>query len=78
MLELTVPDMTCGHCKSVITRAVGAIDSAAKLDFDLPSHKVSVAGEASPDEIRAAIVRAGYTVSDVQESAETCCGSCHV
>lgn len=53
MLELTVPDMTCGHCMSVITRAVGDIDSAAKLSFDLPSHKVSVASVASADAIRA-------------------------
>lgn len=80
MLELTIPDMTCGHCMNVITRAVGELDRAARLNFDLPGHRVTVTSGKDAADIRAAIENAGYTVSDVQsERGEaSCCGSCHV
>lgn len=79
MLELTVPDMTCGHCMNAITRAVGEIDSHAKLDFDLPSHRVSVDSDKAAADIRAAIEQAGYTVRGPEQDAQgvSCCGTCH-
>lgn len=79
MLKLTVPEMTCGHCEGVITRAIAEIDSKATVDIDLRHHVVSVNSDAPDDEIRAAIKHAGYAVGDVLEPkpSSSCCGSCH-
>lgn len=80
MLEMTIPDMTCGHCMNVITRAIGEIDSNAKVNFDLSTHTVSIAGAASATDLRAAIENAGYTVSDTKQdnASASCCGSCQI
>jgi copper chaperone len=48
MYELTIPDMTCGHCQKTITGAVLAIDGNATLNFDMAVHKLSVTSEAEP------------------------------
>ncbi|MGQ9424585.1 heavy-metal-associated domain-containing protein [Gilvimarinus sp. F26214L] len=69
MLKLIVPEMTCGHCASAITRAVAGVDSKATVDVDLERHLVSVASGESADAIRAAVEDAGYAVDDlIQES----------
>ena len=40
MLELTVPEMTCAHCRSVISQAIDEIDSGANLHFDMQKKTV--------------------------------------
>jgi len=40
MITFEVNDMTCGHCVSSITRAVKALDPAAKVQIDLAAHRV--------------------------------------
>lgn len=62
MIAFQVNDMTCGHCASVITKALKDADSAAKVTIDLEHHMVSVIPvEATSDDIRDAIIDAGYT-----------------
>lgn len=62
MIAFQVNDMTCGHCASVITKALKNADSAAKVTIDLEHHMVSVIPtEATIDDIRDAIIDAGYT-----------------
>ena len=61
MIEFQVNDMTCGHCVSAITKAVAEVDAAAKVDIDLPTHRVRIQGSDQVDAIRAAITEAGYT-----------------
>ncbi|MFN4281395.1 MAG: heavy-metal-associated domain-containing protein [Alphaproteobacteria bacterium] len=63
MAEINVQDMTCGHCVSVITRAIQSVAPAAKVRIDLPSRTVSVEGEISEAEAKKAIAEAGYTPS---------------
>ena len=61
MIEFQVADMTCGHCASVITKAVKAVDADAKVEVDLQAKRVRVAGSADAQEIAEAIREAGYT-----------------
>lgn len=62
MITFQVNDMTCGHCASVITKALKDADSTAKVTIDLEHHVVSVIpAEATFDDIRDAIIDAGYT-----------------
>jgi copper chaperone len=61
MIEIAVNDMTCGHCASVITRAVKETDAAARCEIDLAARKVRIASGESSQDFVAAIADAGYT-----------------
>ena len=61
MIELTVNDMTCGHCASTIARAVRDVDAAGKCDVDLQAKRVRIASDQPAGDFVAAIREAGYT-----------------
>ena len=63
MYELTVEDMSCGHCVGRVTKSVQALDKDAKVEVDLPTKKVKVDSSADLDRIAEAIVAAGYPVT---------------
>ena len=66
MIEFEVNDMTCGHCASTIAKAVKAVDSAARVDIDLTTHRVRVEPEtADADGLAEAIREAGYSPKPV-------------
>ncbi|MGV3742786.1 MAG: cation transporter, partial [Burkholderiaceae bacterium] len=46
MYELKVEGMSCGHCVKAVTGAVQGIDSAARVEIDLPSKTVRVESSA--------------------------------
>ncbi|KUJ85175.1 hypothetical protein AVO45_17930 [Ruegeria marisrubri] len=60
MTILNVPDMSCGHCKAAIEKAVGGVDAAARLEFDMDKRTVSVESSAPLDTILAALKAEGY------------------
>lgn len=85
MLTFEVNDMTCGHCASTIAKAVKAVDRNARVEFDLPAHRVQVESTAADaEELADAIKEAGYTPVPVQSGvvaakparAGGCCGGC--
>jgi copper chaperone len=61
MYQFNVPDMTCGHCASTITRAVKAEDANARVEISLGEHLVRVESELPKEEIAQRIAEAGYT-----------------
>jgi len=65
MIELKVPDMTCGHCVSRITKAVKELDAAAKVEFSLADHLVRIGSVATPVALAQSIAEAGYTARPV-------------
>lgn len=85
MIAFEVNDMTCGHCVSTITKALKSADKDAKVTIDLARHLVMVEPtETDAQELRDAIVEAGYTPIPVEAATvdtgaqgRTCCGSCH-
>jgi copper chaperone len=54
MITLSIPDMTCGHCKASVTQALAALPGTAAVEVDLPAKTVRIDGTADP----AAMVRA--------------------
>ncbi|WP_326812516.1 heavy-metal-associated domain-containing protein [Streptomyces scopuliridis] len=60
-----VAGMTCGHCKSTLTKAIGGLDGVLKVDVDLATGHVSVTtdGESDDAEIAKAVDDAGYEVT---------------
>lgn len=61
MTTFDVKDMTCAHCTNAITRAVLAVDPAAKVQIDLPSHRVNIDSASTAAELSQAIEKAGYS-----------------
>ena len=60
MITLKVPDMSCGHCAGVITKAVKALDQHASVAFDMHNHMVQVETAHPQDAVVKALTAAGY------------------
>jgi copper chaperone len=60
MIELKIPDMTCGHCVAVVTKTIQQADPAARVDIDLPSHQVRVQTALDRATLVAALAEEGY------------------
>lgn len=62
MIVFEIQDMTCGHCRDAITRAVLAVDAAASIEVDPPGHHVRIESHGvDPRRFVDAITAAGYT-----------------
>lgn len=59
-MKLSIPDMTCGHCKATVERTITAVDSAAVVKVDLAGHTVDVTTTAAPDAVLEALKAEGY------------------
>jgi len=61
MYQFNVPDMTCGHCASAITKALKAEDANATVEVSLREHLVRVESKLPKEEIAQRIAEAGYS-----------------
>jgi copper chaperone len=66
MTTLSIPDMSCGHCKAAVEKALASVPGAGDVAVDLAARKVSVTGPADTAALLAALDAAGYpaTASD--------------
>lgn len=65
-VTLSVPDISCGHCKSTIEGALGKIDGINRAEVTIEAKTVTVSfDDAATDveAIRAAIEEEGYDVA---------------
>ena len=60
MYQFNIPNMSCGHCVSRITKAVQSTDAGASVKVDLTSKTVSVVSAVSDSDLRKALSDAGY------------------
>ncbi len=60
MIELTLPTMTCGHCVKAVTATVTQVDPDARLDIDLPAHRVRIQSTQAEQVFRTALAEEGY------------------
>ncbi len=60
MLEFTLPDMSCGHCASTVTKTCTLVDPAAKVNVDLATKKVTVESSQDRRAFAQALAEAGY------------------
>lgn len=60
MITLSVPDMTCGHCKASVEKALARVDPAAAVTVDLTARRVSVETAAPAPALIAALAAAGF------------------
>lgn len=60
MTTLSVPDMTCGHCKATVESALFAVAEVGEVRVDLTTRKVEVTGPAPAADLLKALEAAGY------------------
>ena len=60
MLEFKLPDMTCGHCASTVTKTCRLVDPEAIVQVDLGIRTVTVQSLESHAEFVEALAEAGY------------------
>ena len=63
MTTLSVPDMSCNHCKATVETALAAVPQSGTVTVDLAARKVQVAGPAPASALIAALDQAGYPAS---------------
>ena len=56
----SVPDVTCGHCKSAIEGELAKVDGVTRADVDVDAKLLTVEGDASDDAVTGAVDEAGY------------------
>ena len=61
MIQLSVPDITCAQCASVIANAVKGRDPAAKCDVDIDAKRVTFESRLPPADFIEALEEVGYT-----------------
>lgn len=63
-ITYSVPDVSCGHCRSAITSEVSTVAGVESVEVDLDAKTVTVTGEPLDEQaIIAAIDEAGYEVA---------------
>ena len=60
-LILKVPDMNCQHCQMRIEKSLSNLKNIQGLKVDLERKSVEIEGNISVEEVKNAIVAAGYT-----------------
>lgn len=60
MTKLKVPEMSCGHCKASIEKAIAGVDANANVNIDLDARTVSIESSAEDAALIAAIKSEGY------------------
>ena len=65
--QLTVPDMSCDHCKMSVEKALSSVEGVAQATVDLESKKVTVehGDGVAEGSLREAVAAAGYSVAAV-------------
>lgn len=59
-ITFTLPDMSCGHCKSTVTQTVQRVDPAARVDVDLGTKQVRIESQRPADAFSRALAEEGY------------------
>jgi copper chaperone len=65
MTTLSIPEMSCGHCKASVDKAIKSLDPAASLDFDMTARTVAVETSASLAAMQTALKAVGYEAAAV-------------
>lgn len=60
MIELNLPDMTCGHCASTVAQTCKLVDPSAKVEVDLNSKLVKISSAEDRQVFAEALTEAGY------------------
>lgn len=60
MATLSIPDMSCGHCRAAVASALGSVPGVTAVEVDLAGKTARIEGTAALDQLLAALQQAGY------------------
>jgi copper chaperone len=60
MTRLSIPDMSCGHCKATVTTALTSVPGVSAVTVDLEHRTAAVEGDAPLSGLLTALEKAGY------------------
>lgn len=60
MIEFQLPDMTCGHCASMVAKALKLSDPECTVSIDLKAQKVQMVSAEDRQTLAEALAEAGY------------------
>ena len=63
-MKLTVPDMSCNHCKMRIIGALKSLPGIGEIEVDVDKKTVDISGNTDIKAVKKAIKDAGYSVSE--------------
>jgi copper chaperone len=66
MTTLSIPDMSCAHCKSTVETALSAVPGADGVTVDLVARQATVSGPAPVTDLIAALDQAGYPATEAR------------
>lgn len=59
-MKFNVPEMSCGHCRASIGKAIAELDESATVAFDLDARVIDVVTSKAPAEIVEALDNVGF------------------
>ena len=65
MTTFHIPDMSCGHCKATVEKAIKLLDPEAHINFDMEARRVALDSAMDAEKVRAALSEAGYPATPV-------------
>ncbi len=66
MTLLSIPDMSCGHCRASITEALSALPGIGPITFDAEARRAEIAGPLPAAQLIAALDAIGFAASVVE------------
>lgn len=60
MTTLSIPDMTCGHCKASVETALNALPDAGQVSVDLAAKTATTTGPATAAALLKALNEVGF------------------
>lgn len=65
MTTLSIPDMTCGHCKASVESTLAALPDAGVVTVDLTARTATVTGPTNPESLIRALDAIGFPASRI-------------
>lgn len=65
MTTLSIPDMTCGHCKASVESALTSLPDTGTITVDLAARTATATGTASPESLIRALDAIGFPATAI-------------
>ena len=65
MTPFNIPDMSCGHCKATVEKAIKALDPEAHINFDMGARRIALDTTMASAKVQAALAEVGYSATPV-------------
>jgi copper chaperone len=62
---LSIPDMTCGHCKASVETTLSTLPDAGTVTVDLAARTATATGTASPESLIRALEAVGFPATRI-------------